>query len=142
MHVIADALTSVMAIIALVAGKYLGWAWMDPAMGMVGALVIIKWGVGLAKCTGSILLDCDVKSQAYESIRKTIEADSDNRVVDMHLFKIGSQRMIGIICIATHYPRKVEHYKSLLDRFNNLVHVTVEVNACEGDSCLPNTCPQ
>ena len=142
MHVIADALTSVMAIIALLAGKYLGWAWMDPAVGVVGALVIIKWGIGLAKDTGSILLDCDVKFQAYESIRKTIEADSDNRVVDMHLFKIGSQRMIGIISIATHYPRKVEHYKSLLNRFKNLAHVTVEVNACEGESCLPNTCPQ
>ncbi len=142
MHVIADALTSVMAIIALIAGKYLGWTWMDPAMGVVGALVIIKWGIGLAKDTGNILLDCDVKSEAYESIRKTIEADSDNRVVDMHLLKISNHRMVGIISIVTHYPREVEHYKSLLGGIKNLAHVTVEVNACEGESCLPNTCPQ
>ena len=142
MHVIADALTSVMAIIALTAGKYLGWAWMDPAMGIVGALVIIRWGIGLAKDTGNILLDSDVNSEEYDSIRKIIEADSDNRVVDMHLFRIGSQRMVGIISIATHYPRKAEHYKSLLDGFKNLAHVTVEVNACEGESCVPNACPQ
>lgn len=142
MHVIADALTSVTAIIALTAGKFLGWVFMDPVMGVVGALVIIKWGVGLAKDTGSILLDSDVKSETYDSIRKTIEADSDNRVVDMHLTKIGSRRMIGIISVATHYPRKVEHYKSLLGGFKNLAHVTVEVNACEGESCIPNTRPQ
>jgi cation diffusion facilitator family transporter len=141
MHVIADALTSVMAIIALTAGKFLGWVFMDPVMGVVGALVIIKWGIGLAKDTGSILLDSDVKSETYDSIRKTIEADSDNRVVDIHLFKTGSQRMIGIISIATHYPRKVEYYKSLLGGFKNLAHVTVEVNAYEGESCIPNTRP-
>ena len=83
-----------------------------------------------------------VKSEEYDSIRKKLEADSDNRVVDMHLFRIGSQRMVGIISIATHYPRKVEHYKSLLDKFKNLAHVTVEVNVCEGESCVPNTCSQ
>jgi cation diffusion facilitator family transporter len=142
LHVIADALTSVLAIIALTAGKFLGWVFMDPVMGVAGALVIIKWGIGLAKDTGSILLDSDVKSETYDSIRKIIEADSDSRVVNMHLTKIGSQRMIGIISIATHYPRKVEHYKSLLGGFKNLAHVTVEVNACEGDSCIPNTRPQ
>ncbi|MGD8211810.1 MAG: CDF family Co(II)/Ni(II) efflux transporter DmeF [Desulfobacterales bacterium] len=142
LHVIADALTSVLAIIALTTGKFFGWVFMDPVMGVVGALVIIKWGIGLAKDTGSILLDSDIKSETYDSIRKTIEADSDNRVVDMHLTKIGSQRMIGIISIATHYPRKVEHYKSLLSGFKNLAHLTVEINACEGDSCIPNTRPQ
>lgn len=141
-HVIADALTSVMAIVALTAGKYLGWAWMDPVMGIVGALVIIRWGIGLAKDTGSILLDSDVNTERYESIRKVLESDADNRVADMHLFKIGSQRMIGIISIATHYPRGVEHYKSLLSGIADLAHVTIEVNACEGESCIPNTHPQ
>jgi cation diffusion facilitator family transporter len=141
MHVIADALTSVMAIVALTAGKYLGWAWMDPTMGIVGALVIIRWGIGLAKDTGSILLDSDVHKKRYESIRKVLESDSDNRVADMHLFKIGSQRMVGMISIVTHYPRAVEHYKSLLSGFADLAHVTIEVNACEGESCIPNSRP-
>jgi cation diffusion facilitator family transporter len=140
-HVIADALTSVMAIIALTAGKYLGWAWMDPIMGMVGALVIIRWGIGLAIDTGNILLDCDVNTREYDTIRKVLESDSDNRVADIHLFKIGSQRMVGMISIVTHYPRGVEHYKALLTGIADLAHVTIEVNACEGESCIPNTCP-
>jgi cation diffusion facilitator family transporter len=141
MHVIADALTSVTAIVALTAGKYLGWAWMDPIMGIVGALVIIRWGIGLAKDTGNILLDCDVNNAKYESIRKVLESDSDNRVADMHLFKIGSQRIVGMISIVTHYPRDIEHYKSLLAGVADLAHVTIEVNACEGDSCIPNSSP-
>jgi cation diffusion facilitator family transporter len=141
-HVIADALTSVMAIMALTAGKFLGWAWMDPIMGIVGALVIIRWGIGLAKDTGNILLDSDVNNSKYESIRKVLESDSDNRVADMHLFKIGSQRIVGMISIVTHYPRSVEHYKGLLAGVADLAHVTIEVNACEGDSCIPNTNPR
>jgi cation diffusion facilitator family transporter len=141
-HVIADALTSVMAIMALTAGKYLGWAWMDPVMGIVGALVIIRWGIGLAKDTGSILLDSDVSARKYEAIRKVLESDADNRVADMHLFKIGSQRMVGMISLVTHYPRAVEHYRSLLSEVADLAHVTIEVNACDGESCIPNTCPQ
>ncbi|MGD9217520.1 MAG: cation diffusion facilitator family transporter [Desulfobacteraceae bacterium] len=141
-HVIADALTSVTAIVALTAGKYLGWAWMDPIMGIVGALVIIRWGIGLAKDTGNILLDCDVNKTKYEAIRKVLESDSDNRIADMHLFKIGSQRIVGMISIVTHYPRSVEHYKSLLSGVADLAHVTIEVNACEGESCIPNSRPQ
>jgi cation diffusion facilitator family transporter len=140
-HVIADALTSVMAIIALTAGKYLGWTWMDPIMGIVGALVIIRWGVGLAKDTGAILLDRDVKPAKYDSIRKVLESDADNRVADMRLFKIGSQRMVGMISIVTHYPRAVEHYKSLLEGVADLAYVAIEVNACEGESCIPDSRP-
>jgi Co/Zn/Cd efflux system component len=115
---------------------------MDPIMGIVGALVIIRWGIGLAKDTGNILLDCDVNTAKYEAIRKVLESDSDNRVADMHLFKIGSQRMVGLISIVTHYPRGAEHYKSLLSGVADLAHVTIEVNACEGESCIPNSRPQ
>ena len=142
MHVIADALTSVMAIIALISGKYMGWVWLDPVMGIVGAVVIIRWGIGLARDTGNILLDCDVKTSEYEAIRKILETDADNRVADMHLVKIGSERIVGIVSIVTHYPQKVEHYKSLLSGIKNLAHVTIEVNICEDEPCLPHTCPQ
>lgn len=141
MHVIADALTSVMAIIALTAGKYLGWVWLDPIIGIVGALVIIRWGYGLLKDTSNILLDSDVGPQTYAEIRKILEADSDNRVADFHLFKIGSERMVGLISIVTHYPRPTQHYKSLLKDFPNLAHVTIEIIAYEGDSCVPDTKP-
>jgi cation diffusion facilitator family transporter len=141
MHVIADALTSVMAIIALTAGKYLGWVWLDPIIGIVGAFVIIRWGYGLLKDTSNILLDSDVGPPTYAEIRKILEADSDNRVADFHLFKIGSERMVGLISIVTHYPRPPQHYKSLLKGFPNLAHVTIEVIAYEGESCVPDTKP-
>jgi cation diffusion facilitator family transporter len=136
LHVIADALTSVLAIVALVAGKALGWVWMDPIMGIVGAIIITKWAHGLLLDTGKILLDRDVDQKAIAEIRNVIEADSDNRVSDIHVWRVGPRHLSVILSIVTHYPKSPEHYKSLLAAYDDISHMTVEVNACEGEPCV------
>ncbi len=135
LHVLADALTSVFAIVALSAGNYAGWTWMDPAMGIVGAGVILFWAWGLVLDTGSILLDSGVSRETAEKIRKAIEADADNRVADLHVWVVGRGKLAGVLSIVTHHPRPVEHYRALLSGFESLYHLTIEVNRCPGDVC-------
>jgi cation diffusion facilitator family transporter len=112
-HVLADALTSVLAIIALFTGKAFGWIWMDPIMGIVGASIISRWSYGLLVDTGKVLLDRDVNQEAVEEIRAIIEADSDNRVADLHVWRVGSHHLSAIVSIVTHYPKSPDHYKKL-----------------------------
>lgn len=130
MHVLADALTSVLAIIALLAGKELGWNWMDPSIGVVGALVILRWAYGLLKDTSAILLDRGLPHETLNTILTTIEAEDDNRVTDFHVWPIGSHHFAAIISIVTHFPKPPEHYKKLLSKFEELDHLTVEINPC------------
>jgi cation diffusion facilitator family transporter len=137
LHVLADAFTSVLAIGALVAGKFFGWHWLDPVMGIVGAGVITKWAHGLVKETGSILLDGSIESQTQEGIVQTIESDRDNRVTDIHIWKVGPEHYAAMISVVTHYPQSPEHYKQLIADQANLAHVTVEVIHCQSEPCLP-----
>lgn len=130
LHVMADAITSVFAIVALVAGKYLGWVWMDPMMGVVGSLVIARWSYGLLRDTASVLLDAEVDVERQERIRGLVEADADNRVVDLHLWRVGPEHLGAIVSVVTHEPRGPEHYKALLAGEGDLAHVTVEVYEC------------
>lgn len=141
LHVIADALTSVLAIVALFTGKLLGWNWMDPIMGIVGAIIILKWSQGLLKDTGRILLDRDVEQGAIAEIRTVIETDSDNRVADLHLWRVGPKHLYAILSIVTHFPKPPAHYKDLLAGFDDLIHVTVEVNPCESEPCITENEP-
>ena len=135
-HVLADALTSLLAIVALTAGKFLGWVWMDPVMGIVGALVIAKWSYGLLRDTSTILLDRVANQETVAAIKSAIEADGDNRVADIHVWTVGSQQMSVIVSIVTHFPKNPQHYKALLTNFKNLVHITVEINQSMDDPCL------
>ncbi len=135
-HVIADALTSVLAIVALLSGKSFGWVWMDPLMGMVGACIIIKWAHGLLLDTGKILLDRDVNREAIEEIRSFIETDSDNRVSDIHVWRVGPQHLYAILSIVTHFPKPPDYYKELLSEYEEIVHVTIEVHQAESEPCL------
>ncbi|MDX2500668.1 MAG: CDF family Co(II)/Ni(II) efflux transporter DmeF [Deltaproteobacteria bacterium] len=136
LHVLADALTSVLAIFALLTGKAFGWVWMDPIMGIVGALIISRWSYGLLVDTSKVLLDRDVNAEAVEEIRSIIESDSDNRVTDLHIWRVGSHHLSAIVSVVTHYPKPPDHYKQLLADYDEIAHVTVEVNQCEGDPCL------
>jgi cation diffusion facilitator family transporter len=136
LHVIADALTSVMAIVALLFGKYFGWNWLDPVIGIVGALVITRWAVGLLNDTSAILLDNNIDLNRKQEIKKVIESDSDNRVSDIHVWKVGPVDYAAMISIVTHFPKSPEDYKKLLHEFHELTHMTVEVNVCEEKPCI------
>jgi cation diffusion facilitator family transporter len=136
LHVIADALTSVLAIVALLAGKYFDWVWMDACMGLVGAALITRWGYGLLKETSGLLLDGAPDADRLEQVRAAIESEADSRVVDLHLWRLGPRSYGAIISLVTHQPRDVQHYKALLADFAELQHVTVEVNRCRGELCF------
>jgi cation diffusion facilitator family transporter len=135
--VLADALTSVLAITALVFGKYLGWNWLDPLMGIVGALVISRWSLSLLRETSPILLDGGMQESSLAAMRAAIEADSDNRVADIHVWRVGPADYAAIFSIVTHTPQPTDHYKSLLDDFKEISHITIEIQACTDAPCLP-----
>lgn len=135
LHVLADALTSLLAIVALLCGRALGWVWMDALMGIVGALVIAKWGLDLIRETGGVLLDGTPDRELETNIRDAIEADADNRIADLHLWRIGPNRCAAIVALVTHHPRDPEYYKALVRDLHGLAHVTVEVNRCVGEPC-------
>ncbi|MDH3327922.1 MAG: CDF family Co(II)/Ni(II) efflux transporter DmeF [Desulfobulbaceae bacterium] len=136
MHVLADALTSLLAITALLSGKYFGLNWLDPFMGIVGALVISRWSYSLLLQTGPILLDESIGEKYINNIIAKIETDADNRVADIHVWKVGPAHYAAIISIVTHYPRKIEHYQDLLREFDSLSHLTIEINTCSSEACL------
>lgn len=135
-HVLADALTSILAIIALFFGKYFGWNWLDPSMGIVGALLITRWSYGLLQDTSSILLDRNIALEKTKEIINTIESDSDNRIADIHVWKVGPADYAAMISLVTHYPKNSEYYKKLLSKYNELAHMTIEVNHCEEEPCI------
>lgn len=129
-HVLADALTSVLAILALAGGAVLGIRWLDPVMGLVGAAVILWWSWGLIRNSSSVLLDREASAATAEAVRSLIEADADNRVADLHLWQVGTGHLALIVSVVTHHPRPPAHYKALLAPIGNLSHVTVEVVPC------------
>lgn len=137
LHVLADAMTSLLAIFALLVGQSLGWIWLDSVMGIVGAVVISRWSYDLLRDTGKVLLDSDVSEETISAIRASIEADADNRVSDLHVWQLAPDHIAAIISIVTHYPRPTEHYKRLLQGFEDLTHLTIEINHCTSEPCLP-----
>ncbi|MGA0198642.1 MAG: CDF family Co(II)/Ni(II) efflux transporter DmeF [Prochlorotrichaceae cyanobacterium] len=129
-HVLADALTSVLAIVALFAGKFLGWIWLDAVMGLVGAGVITKWGYDLIQETGAILLDGGIDKQIKLDILNAIEAYTDNRVVDLHVWHLSPHHLSATVSLVTPVPQAPEYYKQQLSQIPALTHVIVEVTAC------------
>jgi len=135
-HVLADALTSVLAILALLSGKFLGLTWLDPVMGLVGAVVITRWAYGLMRDSSAILLDGSVSKATQSAIIAAIESEADNRITDLHVWHIGQNYLAATLALVTHYPQAPEHYKQRLAQIPQLVHVVVEVTPCSGPPCM------
>ena len=129
LHVLADALTSVLAIVALLAGRFYGWSWLDPVMGVVGALVIAQWSWGLIRTAGATLLDAVPDRKLAHSVRERIEVGED-RVTDLHLWRLGPGHAGLIVSVVSDAPQPPDVYKQRLSGIEGLSHVTVEVHAC------------
>lgn len=128
MHVVADALTSVLAIVALAVGKYLGWAWMDPVMGIVGSVVIARWAWRLIGDTGRVLLDMNSQPEMAEKIRRILGALEGTRVTDLHLWRLGPGHLGAIVSLVAAQPRSPDYYKDILAKHCQISHLTVEVH--------------
>ncbi len=129
-HVLADALTSVLAILALAAALWLGWQWLDPLVGVLGSVVIGVWSVGLLRQTAAVLLDREMDHPLVEQIRTAIESDGDARVADLHLWRVGRQQYAAIASIVADAPLPSADYRARLTIYPALVHLSLEVNRC------------
>lgn len=135
LHVLADALTSVTALIALTCGMYLGWVWMDPLMGVIGSLVIAIWSYGLLRESGQVLLDAEEHGARTERIRALLcQTGEGVEIVDLHLWRVGTANFACIVSLVAHAPHPSAYYKQLLLAIPGLDHLTVEVNRC----CTPH----
>ena len=125
-HVMADAAVSVLVIVGLLLARTFGWLWMDPLAGFIGALVIASWSVALIRDTGAILLDRMPDPGMAEKVRHAVEGEGD-RVTDLHLWRLGPGHLGAIVSVATSAQREAAHYRERLAHFQDLSHVTVEV---------------
>ncbi|NIJ72537.1 CDF family Co(II)/Ni(II) efflux transporter DmeF [Xanthomonas sp. F4] len=129
MHVLADALTSVMAIVALLLAKYLGWTWTDALMGIIGAIVIARWSLALLRDTGAVLLDASAPAALQAQIRDRLQQD-DERIADLHVWRVGPGQHAAIVSLVTHRPRPAAFYHARLQGVATLGHVSIEVQTC------------
>ena len=134
LHVLADALTSLLAIVALLAGKHMGAVWLDPVMGIVGATLVARWSYGLIRDASRVLLDSQASAHHIEAVRKAIEQDSSDRVTDLHVWSIGHGIYAAEMAIVTDKPKAIGEYKSLIPSSLGIVHTTVEVHTVEQEA--------
>ena len=136
LHLLTDVMTSALVIVALLCGQFLGWVWMDSIMGIVGALVILNWAWGLLRRTANVLLDAT--PSVADAVRRAVESDADNKVADLHVWRVGPGHLAAILTVVTREPRAPAHYKSLLAAIPGLSHVTVEVEMPPAASAVEN----
>jgi cation diffusion facilitator family transporter len=129
LHVLADALTSVLAIFGLVVGGLYGWVWLDAAIGIVGAVVILRWSWSLMRNAGAVLLDAAPDPSLTDEIRRRLETGGD-RIADLHVWRVGPGHHAAIVAIVADRPQSPDVYKRRLDDLPHLSHVTVEIHAC------------
>jgi cation diffusion facilitator family transporter len=130
-HVVADAATSILAILALVVAMYSQWVWADPAVGIVGSVVIASWAYGLIRASGAVLLDVSADQKLETVIRDRLEMGGD-KVTDLHLWQVGPGHRAAVISLVSDHPLPPATYKKRLRGLRGLSHVTVEVEACPG----------
>lgn len=127
LHVLADALTSVLAIVALVLGKLLAWNFMDPVMGIVGAILVSRWAIGLSKQSGKVLLDAQAPQPILDGVRRAIESDDGTELNDVHIWSIGPGIYAAALMLESPRPRSPEEYKRRIPRELGIGHITLEV---------------
>lgn len=137
LHVLADALTSVFAIVALLAGKYAGLTWLDPLMGVLGAVLIVRWAWGLGRSTAAVLLDNQADPAVIARVKQAIECIGDSLVADLHVWSIGPGIHAAIVSLVTHEPRPLAEYKAAIPADLRVVHVTIEIDVCPGEDVTP-----
>ncbi len=130
LHVLTDAMTSVLAIIALLAAKYFNLVWMDPLMGIVGAILVIRWSIGLLQGTTKVLLDHQTPENMQKRITGILESYKDTRVTDLHIWSIGPGIYSSEVSLVTRHPEPPNKYKTLIPQDTGVVHATVEVHYC------------
>jgi cation diffusion facilitator family transporter len=128
LHVLADALTSILAIVALLAGKYFGAVWLDAAMGIVGAVLVTRWSLGLIRDSSRVLLDYQADPEMLGRIREALQARPGDRVTDLHVWSIGPGVRAAEIAVVSEEPEAPGFYKARLPRDCGIAHATVEVH--------------
>lgn len=129
MHVLADAATSVLAIVALIGGLWWGAAWLDPVMGLVGAALVSVWAWGLMRDSGRILLDAEMDAPVVREVREVIEkGDVPARITDLHVWRVGRRKYAVMASVATRADVDGEYFRRALCAHEELAHVTVEVH--------------
>ncbi len=131
-HVLADALTSVLAIAALAGGLWLGWRWLDPVVALLGAAVIGHWSVGLLKQTARALVDATAEAPLRQAVRAAIESDGDAKLADLHVWQVGPHAYAVMASVVADAPLAPLAYRERLRPLRELRHVTVEVHRCAG----------
>jgi cation diffusion facilitator family transporter len=130
-HVLADAFTSVLAIVALSGGKFAGWSWLDPIIGIVGSGVVFSWAYSLIRDTSGILLDrIPSSSDLPDEIRRAVESDGDSLITDLHIWQVGTGKFAAIVSIVAHQSKSSDEYRELLREHEELVHLTIETQHC------------
>jgi cation diffusion facilitator family transporter len=131
LHVLADAFTTFLAIVALTSGKFFAWFWLDPIVGIVGSGVVFSWAYGLLRDTSSILLDrTPLSSDLPDEIRRAVESDGDAIVTDLHVWQVSAGKFAAIVSIVAHEPKTSDAYRELFQQHEELVHVTIETQRC------------
>ncbi len=134
-HVLTDAATSVLAIVALLGGRFLGLGWLDPVMGLAGAVVVLVWAVGLLRESGGILLDAEMNAPIVHKIREIIAAvPIDAEVYDLHVWRVGKGKYACIVGVATDADVTPEYFRHRLEANSELAHITVEINRLAADA--------
>ena len=131
LHVATDMLTSILAIVALLGAAYFGWLWLDPAVGLIGAVVVTWWSIGLLRDGSHMLLDRAAPALMIRRLRHAIEGDSDNRLADLHIWSIGPGIFAAALSVVTHHPKLPDYYKALVPDDLGIRHITIEVNLCK-----------